>query len=184
MINGRMYDAADPELAADRRNARELCRELNTSADSEEELRRRICCELFGGCGNNLKIEPPFRCDYGYNISIGEDVFFNFDCVILDPAPVVIGSSVLFGPGVHLYTATHPLNAAERDAGLESAAPITIGAKVWIGGRVVVGAGVRIGARSSIGTGSVVLRDIPEDVFAAGSPCRVIRAADDPPDTR
>jgi maltose O-acetyltransferase len=121
-------------------------------------------------------IEPPFYCDYGSNITLGDKVYFNFNCIILDIAPVVIGSGVMFGPAVQIYTATHPLNAAERNSGLEFGLPISIGDDVWVGGGAIICPGVKIGARSVIGAGSVVTKDIPEDVLAVGNPCRVIRA--------
>ncbi len=180
MLRGELYNAADPQLVAERRRARDLCRELNLSHDAEVELRQRIIAELFGATGANIVIEPPFFCDYGANITLGDNVFFNFNCVILDVAPVVIGSNVLFGPNVQIYTATHPLDAAERRSGLEAARPIQIGADVWIGGSVVINPGVTIGDRSVIGAGSVVTRDVPPDVFAAGNPCRVIRQLESP----
>ena len=175
MIAGELYNALDPELTALRRRARLLTRELNASRDDEEELRRRVLRELIPNAGAKLWIEPPFYCDYGRNITVGERVFMNFDCVILDVAPVMIGDNTQFGPAVQIYTATHPLDAAERRSGLEYGKAIAIGADVWIGGAAVICPGVTIGSRSVIGAGSVVTRDIPEDVFAAGNPCRVIR---------
>jgi maltose O-acetyltransferase len=178
MIAGELYDASDPQLVAERRRARDLCRELNLSRDGERDLRRRILGDLIGRMGAALWIEPPFHCDYGNNISLGDKVYFNFNCVILDPAPVTIGNRVQFGPAVQIYTATHPLNAVERSAGPEFAKPIEIGDDVWIGGGAIVCPGVCIGARSVIGAGSVVTGDIPADVFAAGNPCRVIRTID------
>ena len=175
MLAGEMYDAADPQLSADRRRARQLCKSLNDSHDDEQELRKRVIRELFGSAGDAVWIEPPFYCDYGANITLGSNVYFNFNCVILDPAPVIIGSNVLFGPAVQVYTATHPISASERRTGREFARPVEIGSDVWVGGGSIICPGVRIGARSVIGAGSVVTRDIPEDVFAAGNPCRVIR---------
>lgn len=175
MIAGEMYDASDAELVAGRRRARDLCRKLNESRDDEHALRRDVIRELFGKSAASVWIEPPFFCDYGSNIALGERVYFNFNCVILDPAPVAIGDRVMFGPAVQVYTATHPLDAVERAGGLEFAQPIDIGADVWIGGGAIVCPGVRIGARSVIGAGAVVTRDVPEDVFAAGNPCRVVK---------
>ena len=131
--------------------------------------------ELFGRT-TDAWIQPPFYCDYGTNISLGAKVCFNFNCVVLDVMPVTIGDNVLFGPAVQLYTATHPINAAERRTGLELAKPITIGSDVWIGGGTIICPGVTIGDRSVIGAGSVVTRSIPADVTAAGNPCRVIRS--------
>jgi len=124
-------------------------------------------------------MQPPFFCDYGSNIHLGEKVFFNFNCVVLDVCPVRIGSYTLFGPAVQILTATHPLDAAERRRGLEGATPIEIGADVWVGGGAIICPGVRIGAQAVIGAGSVVTRDVPERTIAAGNPCRVIRTISD-----
>jgi maltose O-acetyltransferase len=178
MLSGEMYDATDPQLTAERRRARDLCKALNESHDSEQELRERIIRELFGTAGDAIWIEPPFYCDYGSNITLGSKVYFNFNCVILDPAPVIIGSNVLFGPGVQVYTAAHPMNASDRRTWREFAQPVKIGSDVWVGGGAILCPGVRIGSQSVIGAGSVVTDDIPEDVFAAGNPCRLIRRLD------
>ena len=179
MLAGEMYDATDPQLTAERRRARKLCKSLNESHDDEQELRERIIRELFGHSGDGIWIEPPFYCDYGSNITFGNKVFLNFNCVVLDPAPVIIGSNVQLGPAVQIYTATHPLSATKRRMGPEFARPVEIGSDVWIGGAAVICPGVRIGSRSVVGAGSVVTRDIPEDVFAAGNPCRIIRHIND-----
>lgn len=174
MIAGQLYDPGDMQLTAERLRARTLLKRLNNAGDDRHEV-AGILKDLFGTV-TDVHIEPPFFCDYGTNISLGKKVFMNFNCVILDVAPVRIGDFVLFGPAVQIYTALHPVNAAERRLGLESGSPIVIGDDAWIGGGAVVCPGVSIGARSVIGAGSVVTRDIPEDVFAAGNPCRVIRA--------
>ena len=179
MLTGDMYDAKDPQLTAGRRRARDLCKSLNETHDDEKELRERIIRELFGSAGDAIWIEPPFHCDYGSNITLGSKVFFNFNCVILDPAPVLIGSNVLFGPAVQVYTATHPISASERRTWCEFARPVEVGSDVWVGGGAIICPGVRIGSRSVIGAGSVVTRDIPADVFASGNPCRIIRQLDD-----
>lgn len=176
MLQGALYDATDTQLSQERRRARLLFKKLNDTTDEQSELRKSILQELIGKAGNDLWIEPPFYCDYGSNISVGDKVFFNFNCVVLDVMPVSIGSHTLFGPNVQLYTATHPLDWQERACGLEFAKPISIGAHVWIGGGVIICPGVSIGDRAVIGAGAVVTRDIPADVFAAGNPCRVIRA--------
>lgn len=170
-----MYNALDSQLIEERRRARDLIRELNYSKAEDHEQRERIINHLFTAVGRDVWIEPPFFCDYGSNITLGDKVYFNFNCVILDPAPVHIGSNVLFGPNVQIYTATHPVDYLERRNGLELAIPIEIGSDVWIGGSAVINPGVKIGARSIIGAGGVVTKDIPEGVFAAGNPCRVIR---------
>ena len=137
-------------------------------------MRRRIVRELFAAGGDSAWIQPPFFCDYGSNIELGERVFFNFNCVVLDVCPVRIGSFTLFGPAVQIYTALHPLQA-ERRRREEYGEPVEIGSDVWVGGAAVILPGVRIGARAVIGAGSVVTRDVPEGVFAAGNPCRVLR---------
>jgi maltose O-acetyltransferase len=180
MLSGQMYDATDPQLRAEHRRARDLCKTLNDSHDNEQELRERIIRELFGKTGDAIWIEPPFYCDYGANITLGSRVFFNYNCVILDPASVIIGNDVLFGPAVQVYTATHPISASERLSWRESAQPVEIGSDVWVGGGAIICPGVHIGSRSVIGAGSVVTDDIPEDVFAAGNPCRCIRQLNDP----
>lgn len=175
MLAGELYDATDPELAAGRRRARLLLGRLNGSRDDETALRRALLQELIGSSGANLWIEPPFYCDYGSHIHVGDDVFFNFNCVVLDVAEVRIGSGTMFGPAVQIYTATHPISAEERRKGLESGRPISIGSEVWVGGGAVILPGVTIGDRSVIGAGAVVTRDVPADVFAAGNPCRVVK---------
>jgi maltose O-acetyltransferase len=175
MLSGELYDPLDPELSAARRRARLLLKALNDTADDRQEERARILKELIPASGEGVWIEPPFYCDYGSNITLGERVFFNFNCVVLDVAPVTIGSGVLFGPAVQIYAATHPLGAAERRTGLELGRPIRIGDDVWVGGGAIVCPGVNIGARSVIGAGSVVTRDVPGGVLAVGNPCRVVR---------
>ena len=175
MLAGELYDAADPQLVAERRRARDLLHALNGSRDGQRELRLDVIRRLFGAAGEGVWIEPPFFCDYGGNIRVGDGVFFNFNCVVLDVAAVTIGSDTMFGPAVQIYTATHPMDAAERRRGLEAAKPVVIGSDVWVGGGAVILPGVTIGARSVIGAGSVVTTDVPEGVFAAGNPCRVIR---------
>ena len=175
MLSGELYNALDSQLVKERRQARDLTKELNESRDEEQERRLVIINMLFASVGRDVWIEPPFYCDYGSNIFLGDKVYFNFNCVILDPAKVVIGDNVMFGPNVQIYTATHPLNYLERRTGLEFAQAIEIGSDVWIGGSAVISPGVTVGSRSVIGSGSVVTKDIPHDVFAAGNPCRVIR---------
>src|ERR1700685_4598522 len=174
MLAGQLYDALDPELFAQRYKVRELCQQLNTERDSNEERRRQLCKQIFGKGGDSVWMQPPFFCDYGSNISLGERVFFNFNCIVLDVCEVRIGDFTLFGPAVQVYTATHPMNAELRRK-QESAKPIAIGSDVWVGGGAIICPGVRIGSKSVIGAGSVVTRDIPDGVFAAGNPCRVIR---------
>ena len=169
MVSGALYNASDPELARSWRSARELLRAFNASHDEQQDERQRILRALFGAAGEGVSIEPPFFCDYGGNIAVGARVFFNFNCVILDPAPVTIGSDVLFGPGVQIYTATHPINPRERRSGLEAARPIVIGSDVWVGGAAILCPGVRVGDRSVIGAGSVVTGRKPSALPAARS---------------
>ncbi|MBD1397532.1 sugar O-acetyltransferase [Pontibacter sp. JH31] len=175
MLAGELYDALDKQLSDERLQTRLLLKELNDSREDQETERSRLLKALIPRAGEGLWLQPPFYCDYGYNIVVGEKVFFNFNCVVLDVAQVTIGSRTLFGPNVQVYTATHPMNHRERASGLEYAKPITIGEDVWIGGSAVICPGVSIGDRSVIGAGSVVTKDVPADVFAAGNPCRVIR---------
>jgi len=175
MLAGELYDALDKQLSDERLKARLLIKALNDSREDQTEERTHILKELISVSSSGLWVQPPFYCDYGYNIIVGEKVFFNFNCVVLDVAQVTIGSRTLFGPNVQIYTATHPMNHKERASGLEFAKPIRIGVDVWIGGSAIICPGVSIGDRSVIGAGSVVTKDIPADVFAAGNPCNVIR---------
>ena len=174
MLDGELYDPMDPELAAGRTRARDLCQALNATLEVKTDERRRLLGELFGAGGDSVWMQPPFFCDYGTNIELGERVFFNFNCVVLDVCRAQIGSFTLFGPAVQIYTALHPLQA-ERRRREEYGEPVEIGSDVWVGGAAVILPGVRIGARAVIGAGSVVTRDVPEGVFAAGNPCRVLR---------
>ena len=175
MLAGELYDPLDPLLCNERQRARLLFKALNDTRDDQDEERARIIKSLIPSAGPEVWIEPPFFCDYGTNILLDGKVFFNFNCVVLDVAPVRIGKNVMMGPAVQIYTATHPLNADERSAGLESGKAIAIGDDVWIGGGAVICPGITIGKRTVIGAGSVVTKDIPDNVFAAGNPCRVIR---------
>jgi maltose O-acetyltransferase len=175
MIAGELYDALDKQLAEERLHARLLIKQFNDSNEDHADERNRILKELIPNAGDGLWIQPPFYCDYGTNIKVGEKVFFNFNCVVLDVMHVTIGHRTLFGPNVQVYTATHPMNFNDRAKGLEFAKPISVGDDVWIGGSTVICPGVTIGSRTVIGAGSVVTKDIPSDVFAAGNPCRVIR---------
>ncbi|MCK2148055.1 sugar O-acetyltransferase [Marinobacter alexandrii] len=175
MLAGELYDPADPQLCRERDRCRDLCLLLNTTREDQKDERQRLLTELFGK-QTDAWVQPPFFCDYGSNISLGTKVFFNFNCVVLDVAPVTIGSNTLFGPSVQIYTATHPINAAERRKWLESAKPIMIGSDVWVGGGAIICPGVAIGDRSVIAAGSVVTRDVPPDTVVAGNPARVIRA--------
>ncbi|PXY01486.1 sugar O-acetyltransferase [Marinifilum breve] len=175
MLSGELYNASDDELSKERLKARLLIKELNDSREDEESKRLGIIKELIPTSGDNLWLEPPFYCDYGINMIIGDNVFFNFNCVVLDVAHVKIGDRTKMGPNVQIYTATHPMNYKERASGLELGKAITIGNDLWIGGAAIICPGVTIGDRTVIGSGSVVTKDIPSDVFAAGNPCKIIR---------
>jgi maltose O-acetyltransferase len=174
MLAGELYDPLDPELVAARELARDLCQALNATRERAQEERRRILRALFGTGGDTVWMQPPFFCDYGANIELGTRVFFNFNCVVLDVCPVRIGDYTLLGPAVQIYTALHPFDAGLRRR-QEFGRPVDIGADVWVGGGAIICPGVRIGSQAVIGAGSVVTRDIPDGVFAAGNPCRVVR---------
>ena len=176
MLSGELYLANDPELNAARRRARELLRRFNDSASEAFSERRDVLRDLFGAFGNGSLVNPTLKCDYGFNVFIGENSFFNFDCVLLDCNRIEVGNDVQVGPGVHIYTATHPLDPSARRRGYESAMPVSIASGVWLGGRAVVCPGVSIGENTVVGAGSIVVGDLPANVFAAGNPCRVIRS--------
>ena len=201
MLSGGLYSAADPELFRLRQEARRLTRLYNQTAEDQPEERRRLLEALLGGVGENAFLEPPFRCDYGGNITVGRDFYANYDCIILDVCPVTIGDRVLFGPRVGLYGAGHPLDPEVRAGGLEnggratvgkrchvgagavlagvvepaSATPVVVEDDVLIGANAVVLEGVHIGKGAVIAAGAMVTRDIPSGVLAAGVPCRVLR---------
>ena len=176
MQAGRLYDANyDAELLAERAKCAERLHALNRLCPSQEKERREMLRQLFGKTGERFTVLSPFFCDYGYNIEIGEDFFMNMNCVILDEAKVVFGNHVFVGPQCGFYTAGHPLDAPRRNRGLEYARPIAVGDHVWIGGQGCVLPGVTIGHGAVIGAASVVTRDVPPGVLAAGNPCRVIR---------
>ena len=168
MLAGELYDALDPELVEARGQARVLLARYNATGD------RQALTALFGGLADDAIVEAPFHCDYGFNISVGARFYANVNCVFLDCAPIEIGDHVLLGPGVHLYTATHPFDSTERRRGLERAKPIVVGDDAWLGGGAIVLTGVTIGARVVVGAGSVVTRDVPADTRVAGNPARPI----------
>ena len=174
-LAGELYLASDPELVESHKRACRLARTFNLTNPEETATRKQLLKDLLGGIGEGAYIEPPFYCDHGTNIYLGARVYMNFNCVFLDCNIIRIGEGTMLGPNVQIYPATHPLNAAERAAGPELAYPVTIGRNVWIGGGAIIGPGVSIGDNTTIGAGSVVVKDIPADVFAAGNPCRVIR---------
>jgi maltose O-acetyltransferase len=175
MLAGELYAAFDPALVAARTRAKHLLHRLNVTEYVVTDAARQILAELLPHAGPNLWVEPPFHCDYGRNIYCGENVYFNVNCVVLDCARVTIGSNVLFGPGVQLYAATHPLDAVVRRT-LEFAKPITIGDDCWFGGGAIVCPGVTIGEGCVIGAGAVVTKDISPYSLAVGNPARVIKS--------
>jgi maltose O-acetyltransferase len=175
MMAGELYDPMDGELVAARNRARDLCQALNATRAADAAGRQAILGDLFGRGGDSVLMQPPFFCDYGTNIELGERVFFNFNCVVLDVCRVRIGDFTLFGPGVQILTPLHPVDAELRRT-REFGKPVEIGSDVWVGGGALILPGVRIGSRSVIGAGSVVTRDVPEAVIAVGNPCRVIRS--------
>ncbi|ABO67192.1 sugar O-acetyltransferase [Geobacillus thermodenitrificans] len=175
MLAGRLYNPADPQLVKERERARRLVRLYNETLETEYEKRVQLLKELFGSTGEQLYIEPNFRCDYGYNIHVGEHFFMNFDGVILDVCEVRISNHCFIGPGVHIYTATHPLDPHERNSGREYGKPVTIGDNVWIGGRAVINPGVTVGDNAVIASGAVVTKDVPANAVVGGNPARVIK---------
>jgi maltose O-acetyltransferase len=179
MVSGRLYRADTEELTAHRRRAQQLTFTYNATAPHELHRRAAILDSLLGIHGENTYIEPPFRCDYGTNIYIGDNFFANYDCIILDEALVTIGDHVMLGPRTSLMTVAHPIDAGVRASGLEYAKPIHIGDDVWFGGGVIVNPGVTIGNGTVIGSGSVVTKDIPANVVAVGNPCHVLREVTD-----
>lgn len=172
MLAGELYVAADPQLTAERKRARQLTHRLNVTDYGDEAAYREIGAELFPNAAPDFWVEPPFYCDYGYNLYVGERVFMNFNCVVLDVMPVHIGAGTMFGPAVQIYTATHPIDAAERARGPEYAKPIRIGRDCWIGGGAIIQPGVTIGDRVIVGAGAVVTKDVPDDAIVVGNPAR------------
>jgi len=176
MLAGGLYRPADPALSDARTLARERMRAFNNSTEQDPALRLKLLRQLLGSIGDSPEIEPPLYCDYGVNITLGDRVFMNFGCVLLDCNRITIGDRTLLGPGVHIYAATHPVDPDVRASGLELAQPVTIGSDVWIGGGAIICPGVEIGDGAVIGAGSVVTRNIPARSIAVGNPCRVVRS--------
>lgn len=174
MIAGLPYRAGDDTLRADRLRARQLLHRYNHSSPDEKAERKAILADLLGQ-SEGAYIEPSFRCDYGYNIFLGESFYANFDCVMLDVCPIHIGDNCMLAPGVHIYTATHPLDPVERNSGVEYGKPVNIGHNVWIGGRAVINPGVTIGDNAVIASGAVVVKDVPANVVVGGNPARIIK---------
>ncbi|MGI4885190.1 MAG: sugar O-acetyltransferase [Janthinobacterium lividum] len=179
MLAGELYAAGDPVLVQERTRAKQLLHRLNVTEYLITDAARQVLAELVPHAGPNFYVEPPFHCDYGSNIYCGSNVYFNVNCVVLDVAKVTIGSNVLFGPGVQLYAATHPLDAVVRRT-LELGRPLTIGDDCWIGGGAIVCPGVTIGAGCVIGAGALVTKDVPAYSLAVGNPARVIKNLEGP----
>lgn len=175
MLRGELYLADDPELAADHARAQKLLERYNVTIHSEQDERARLLRELLGEVGDGVVVKPTFRCDYGSQISIGDRTFVNYDCVLLDVAPIRIGANCQLAARVQLLTATHPVDPEPRRDGWEYGQPITIGDNVWLGGGVIVCAGVTIGDDTVVGAGAVVTRDLRAGVVAFGNPARVQR---------
>lgn len=178
MLDGELYEPWDPQLVKDRKQARYLTRMFNQTTESENKNRIEAIKNLFGSTGERVYLEPNFRCDYGYNIHVGDNFFANFDCVILDVCEVRFGENCMLAPGVHIYTATHPLNPFERNTGLEYGIPVTIGNNVWIGGGAIINPGVTIGDNAVVASGAVVTKDVPPNTVVGGNPARVIKEID------
>lgn len=175
MLNCELYDAEDTELTRDRINARRLTRIYNQTIETEKNIQTELLKDIFGSTGDIINIEPSFKCDYGYNIHVGENFYANYDCVILDVCEVQIGDNCLLAPGVHIYTATHPLDPNERNSGLEFGKPVSIGNNVWIGGRAIINPGIQVGNNVVVASGAVVTKDVPDNVVVGGNPARVIK---------
>ncbi|TXK68919.1 sugar O-acetyltransferase [Paenibacillus sp. N3.4] len=178
MLQGELYMASDSELVAGRENARRLVRLYNQTTETEYEKRTELIKELFGSTGSSFFVEPNFRCDYGYNIHVGENFYANFNCTILDVCEVTIGDNCFIAPNVQIYTATHPIHPTLRNTGAEYGKPIKIGHNVWIGGGAIINPGVTIGDNVVIASGAVVTKDVADHVIVGGNPAKVIRAID------
>src|SRR5690554_590160 len=175
MLAGDMYDPQDSELRQKRMNARRLSRLFNETTEMDGQDRTILLKKLFGSTGELIHVEPNLRCDYGFNIHVGNNFYANFDCVFLDVCEIRIGDNCMIAPGVHIYTATHPLDPVARNSGREFGKPVRIGHNVWIGGLAVINPGVTIGNNVVIASGAVVTKDVPDNVVVGGNPARVIK---------
>lgn len=175
MTAGEPFQTNDPQLMEDKKNARTLAESYNHASEEDPERRQEILRRLFGRCGEKFFIKPPFHCDYGYNIRIGENFFANFDCVFLDAAPITIGDNCMIGPQTNIYAIGHPIDPAERAKSIGLPSPVTIGDNVWIGGHVTILPGVTIGNNVVVGAGSVVTKSFPDNVVIAGNPAAIVK---------
>jgi len=174
MIMGEMYDPQDSELRQKRMNAGRLSRLFNETTEMDGQDRTDLLKKLFGSTGEIIHVTPTIRCDYGFNIHVGENFYANFDCVFLDVCEIRIGDNCMIAPGVHIYTATHPLHPTARNSGKEFGKPVTIGHNVWIGGRAVINPGITIGDNAVIASGAVVTKDVPANSIVGGNPAKAI----------
>jgi len=179
MLQGKLFLASDPAVQKEHRNAKRLTRLLNETTEEEWDRRKELVKKLFASAGDGSYIEPPFHCDFGINTTVGKNFYANYGCYILDVRNVTIGDNVMLAPNVGIYAASHPIDPVVRSSGLECGKPVKIGNDVWIGGHSCVCPGVTIGNNVVIGAGSVVCKDIPDNVVAAGNPCRIIRQISD-----
>ncbi|MQX98753.1 sugar O-acetyltransferase [Sinorhizobium medicae] len=173
MLAGEMYNAADPEIQTDLLAAGAWLKRYNSTSGDSAEQWHALLRERLGEVGPGAVIRPPFHCDYGFNISLGAHTYINFNCVILDVAKVTIGDGTAIGPAVQIYTADHPDDPEQRQAGLQLGRPVRIGRHVWIGGGAIILPGVTVGDQAVVGAGSVVTRDVPAGAKVMGSPARV-----------
>ncbi|MGL5544433.1 MAG: sugar O-acetyltransferase [Cetobacterium sp.] len=175
MIAGEMYSPMDDQLLRDREVGKRFCKEYNSTDDTDYETRKNLMKGFLGKTGENLHIESNFRLEYGYNIEIGENFYANYDCLLLDICPIVIGDNAMLAPGVHIYSATHPIDPTERNSGKEYGKPVKIGHNVWIGGRSVIAPGVTLGDNVVVAAGSVVTKSFGDNVVIGGNPAKVIK---------
>jgi maltose O-acetyltransferase len=178
MLEGELYEPWDEELMKERERARYLVRQFNSTTETEFDKRVELIKQMFGSAGEKVYMEPNFRCDYGYNIHVDDNFFANFDCVILDVCEVRFGDNCMLAPGVHIYTATHPVNPFERIKGPEFGKSVIIGDNAWIGGGAIINPGVTIGDNVVVASGAVVTKDVPSNVVVGGNPARVMKEID------